>query len=121
MAQLGDLILPNTFRHAPYVPGLRYSVTPTATGAVMQRAATIIHGDGVIEWTAEGLCFTEFCQLNQLYYGQGPYEFLGNWNEDVVVEFVRLNATSLGGGYLSVTGSFVVMCVNDPACGGTYY
>lgn len=121
MAQLGDLILPNTFRHAPYVPDLRHSVTPTASGVVFQRAANIVHGDKIIEWTADGICFTEFCQINQLYYGQGPYEFLGNWNENLVVEFVRFDSTSAGGGYLNAVGSFLVLCVNDPACGGTYY
>lgn len=121
MATLGTLTLPNTFRHSPYIPQKRYSVAQTASGAVYQEANGIIHGDTLLEWTAELVCFQEYCEILQVYYSQGPHEFLGNWNENLVVDFINYSASGIGGGYLNLSGTFLVRCVNDTACSGTYY
>jgi hypothetical protein len=120
---LNGITLPNSFRYPPFVPDKRYNLTPTATGAVYQEPAAggVIQGDGVIDWTADLLCFDEFCVLNQLYYGTGPYEFIGQYGETYVVEFITFKAESVGGGLLNTRGSFVVRCVTDTSCGGTYY
>jgi len=122
MASLDGDTLPPTLRYAPFIQDKRYSITPTAAGAVFQEAAAgIIHGDGILEWTMELLCFEELCLMYDLYQRQGPLDFVGQYGEEYVVEFVNMRVSAQGGGNYSINGTFIIRCVTRDICTSGYY
>lgn len=123
MATLDGVTLPITMKYAPFFHEKRYVVTPTAGGAVSQRAYDngIVQGDGTLEWTMELLCFSELCTLYTLYQQDGSLLFQGQYGEEYGVDFLSMKTTAQGGGNYSVQGTFIVRCVIRDICTAGYY
>lgn len=119
VVKLDNETMPNSMRYPPFIQKKRYSVNQTATGAVYQQSReTLVQGDGLLEWTAELLCFEELCDLYKIYKRTGPLLFEGQYNEKLMVEFVDMKVTAQGGGKYSVAGQFIVRCVLNDLCEG---
>jgi hypothetical protein len=111
--------MPNSMRYPPFIQDKRYVVNRTATGAVYQQSREVlVQGDGLLDWTAELLCFEELCDLYKLYKRTGPLLFEGQYGEKMMVEFVSMKPTAQGGGKYSIAGQFVVRCVLNDLCEG---
>jgi len=109
--------LPNSMRYPPFVQEKRFTLNPTARGAVFQQAADLlVQGDGFIDWTMELLCLAEVCAMYRLYRKKGPLLFEGQYGEQLMVEFSQLKPTAQGGGYFSISGQFIVRCVLTDIC-----
>jgi hypothetical protein len=122
MAKLNNIDLPNSMRYPPFVQEKRYSIVPTITGAIVQQpAAGIIHGDGLLEWTMELLCYEELCTMYYFYGLPGPLDFEGQYGEEYVVDFINMRTTAIGGGKFNINGTFVVRCITTDICVGVPY
>lgn len=117
MTRLDGEDLPNTMRYAPFVQDKRYKVTPTARGAVYQQSSEVlVQGDGILSWTMEALCFSELCDMYQLYKRSGALLFEGQYGERLMVEFISMKPAAQGGGNYSIAGQFLVRCVLADIC-----
>lgn len=122
IATLGEYSLPVMFSYQPYVPTKRKTTTRTANAVVIQyNNPQIVHGEGTIPWTMEGVYPHEFKELFDLYNTDTPalYNFIGYWGEELVVIFEALDQPKVRGRLFSLSGMFQVIAVvteYSPTC-----
>jgi|JI9StandDraft_2_1071091.scaffolds.fasta_scaffold660966_1 hypothetical protein len=121
--QLDGVDLPNSFRYPPFLPQKRTAIAKTAGGAIFQRAGSngIVQGDGIINWTAELLCFDELCLMYQHYKKTGPLQFDGKYGDSYMVEMLSIEDEAVGGGNYNLVGVFIVRCVLTDICAESPY
>jgi hypothetical protein len=118
-ATLDGYTLPSSFSYDPYVPRIRRTFTPTAKAVIHQSAnPSIVHGDGIINWTLNPAYPNEWDDLFKIYQNDALVRFVGYWGDEYDVYF-QLDQNRPRNALFNASGSMIVVCVvtlASPAC-----
>lgn len=113
-----ETLLPVYFSYKLPSPKKRFSQKETCGGTLIQESSQCAVTSGALIAFTINACPVDYKELYDLYMsceeggGSTIYKFEGYWGESYDVKFQSLDEPTIKGRNFSVSGAFVILCVN---------